>query len=100
MADLAPARAPQAAGLAHTEGREVVMQNEALRLFAATVSVDHLCFFDRRKGRKRHCLSFAALEDRRAMRPREHADFATDRAQVVISAAIDPLLLIQNVAPE
>ena len=70
MADLATARAAGAAGFADAERREVVMQDETLRCFAAAVGVDVLRFFDRRQGGERERLGFAALENRGAVRAR------------------------------
>ena len=72
------------------------MQKEALRLFAAAVGVDHLRFFDRRERGERERLGFAALENGRAMRARQHADFAGDLAQIVVAAAVDALLLVED----
>ena len=69
-------------------------------MFAAAVGVDHLRFFDRREGGERHRLRFAALENGRAMRAREDADFAGDLAQIVVAAAVDALLLVEDVAAE
>ena len=100
MADFAAARATEATGLTDAERREIVMQKEALRIFAATIGVDHLRFFDRRERRKRHRLGFAALENRRTVGAREHTDFAGDLAQIVVAAAVDALLLVENIAPE
>ena len=34
------------------------------------------------------------------MRARQHADFAGDLAQIVVAAAVDALLLVENVAAE
>ena len=54
------------------------MQNEPFRLFAPAVSIKHLCFLDGRESGERDRLGFAALENRRAMRARQGAYFATD----------------------
>ena len=54
------------------------MQNEPLRLLAAPVSIEHLRFLDRRQRGKRDRLGLAALENGRAVRPRQGAHFATD----------------------
>ena len=37
---------------------------------------------------------------RRTVRARQHADFAGDLAQIVVAAAVDALLLVENVAAE
>src|ERR1700694_4608872 len=96
MTDLTPARAAGPTGFADTEWREIVVQNETLRNFAATVGVDVLRFFDWRERHKRERLGFAALENRRAMRAREHADFAGDLPQILITAAIHAFLFFEN----
>ena len=54
-------------------------------------------------GRERgegHRLGFAALENGGAMRAREDADFAGDLAQIVVAAAVDALLLVEDAAAE
>ena len=48
------------------------MQQKAFRLFAAAVGIDHLRFFDRGESGERERLRFAALENGRAMRARQH----------------------------
>ena len=100
MADFAPACAADAAGFADAEWREIVVQEEALRFFAAAVGIDVLRFFDRRESGERDRLRFAALENGRAMRARQHADFAGDLAQVIVAAAINALLLVENADAE
>ena len=96
MADFATAGAAGAAGFAHAEWREIVVQNEALRLFAAAVGIDVLRFFDRRQRGESQRLGFAALENGRTMRARQNADFAGDRAQIMVAAAIDAFLFVEN----
>ena len=65
-------------------------------LLAAAVGVDVLRFFDRSEGDKRERLSFAALENRRAVSAREHAYFATDRSQIFIAAAVHAFLFVEH----
>ena len=72
------------------------MQNKTLRRFAAAVSVDVLRFFDRGERRKRERLRLTALENRRAMRARQHADFAGDLPQILIAAAVHAFLFFEN----
>src|SRR5207249_9784034 len=79
VTDLAPPGPARSSRFAHTERRKIVVQNEPLRLLAAPVSIEHLRFLDRRQRGQRDRLGFAALENRRAMRPRQGAHFATDR---------------------
>ena len=100
MTDLATAGAAGPAGLAHAERREIVMQEKALRGFAATVGVDVLRFFDGRERHERERLRFAALENRGTVRAREHADFAIDRTQILIAAAIHALLFVEHADAE
>ena len=100
MADFAPARAADAAGFADAEGREVVVQKETLRGFAATVGVDVLRLLDRRERDERQRLRFATLENGRTMGAREDADFARDLAQVLVAAAIHALLLVEDADAE
>ena len=76
------------------------MQNETLRNFTAAVSVDVLCFFDRRQGGESEGLRLAALENRRTVRSRQHADFAGDLPQILISAAVHAFLFFENTFAE
>src|SRR5947209_20635956 len=76
------------------------MKNEALRLFAAAVGVDHLSFLNRRQGGESEGLGFSALENSRAVGAGNHSGFASDLPQILISAAVHPLLLFQNAFPE
>ena len=100
VADFATAGAAGAAGFADAERREVVMEKEALRGFAATVGVDVLRFFDRRERDERERLGFAALENRGTMRARQNADFAGDLPQILVAAAIHALLLVEHADAE
>ena len=76
VTDFAPARAAGSSRLANAEWRKIVMKNEALRLYAAAVSVDVLRFFYRRQSREREPLCFTALENGRAVRAGNHSNFA------------------------
>jgi len=55
------------------------VQNEPLRLLAATISIEHLRLLDRCQRGKRKRLGFAALKNGRAVCARQHAHFAIDR---------------------
>src|SRR5947207_12409869 len=100
MADLTPARSAGSPGFAHAERREIVVQNESLGLFAAAVGIEHLCLFDRRQSRQRERLGLAPLENGGAMRAGQHAHFATDRTQIVITATVHAFLFVQDADPE
>ena len=63
MADFAAPGGAHAAGFADAERREIVVQKKALRLHAAAVGIDVLRFLDRRQGRERERLCFAAMEN-------------------------------------
>src|SRR5438045_5262514 len=72
------------------------MEQEALRGHAATVGINVLRFFDRRESHERERLGFASLENRGAVRAREHTDFASDLTQILIAAAIHALLFVEH----
>ncbi len=64
------------------------MQDEAFAVFAAGVVVEALFFIGRGQGGDGQRLGFAAGENRRAVDPRQSADFAVKRAQIADAAAI------------
>ena len=59
-----------------------------------------LRFFDRRERDERERLRFAALENRGTVRARQHADFAGDRTQILITAAVHALLFVEHADAE
>ena len=88
MADFAAAGAAQELHFADRERREVVVEHEAL----PGLAVDHLDLLlvvrrAERDGDER--LRFAAGEDRRTVRARQHARFDRDGADLVELAAIE-----------
>ena len=90
VADLAPAGRAHAAGLAGRVGREVVVQHEVLAVLAFQ-RVDDLLVLAGAEGGDRQRLGLAAGEQRRAVRARQHADLARDRAHRLGVAAVDAL---------
>ena len=65
-------------------------------MFAAAIGIDHLCLFNWRQSRESKGLGFAPLENRRTVGTRENADFAGDRSQILVSAAIHAFAFLQN----
>src|SRR5207237_3094705 len=94
--NLGPSGATRSAGLADTERWKIVMQNETLRSYSATVGIDVLRFFNWRERHEGERLGFAALKNGRSMCPRQHAHFTRNRSQVLVTAAVDSLFLVQN----
>src|SRR5438094_5111664 len=72
------------------------MENETLRSHSATVGVNVLRFFNWRERDEGQRLGFAALENGRSVRAWQHAQFTRNRSQVLVTAAIDSLCLVQN----
>src|SRR5207237_2257502 len=94
--NLAPAGPACAPGFAYAKWRKIVVQNESLRLFAATVGINHLRLFDRSECGERERLGFTALKNRRTVCARQYAYFAADRTQICVTSAIDAFLFFQN----
>ena len=100
MANLAPARAADAAGFADGEVGEVVVEDEFFFAGAAGVGVEFLGILAGAEGAERDGLGFAALEERRPMSAREQADFAVDRADGLEVAAVQALALVHDQAAD
>ncbi len=96
VADLAPPGGTRATGLAHGEGREVVVKDEALFLFAASVGVEHLGFLERGKRGQRERLGLTAAEERGAVGARQQAHFGLEFANLIDGAAIAAGLAVEN----
>ena len=90
VADVAARGPAHELRLAHREGREVVVEQERV-LALALVLLDDLGVVGgaERGGDER--LRLAAREERRAVRAREEADLARDRADLVEVAAVEAL---------
>ena len=76
-------------------GREIVVQHEMLAVFAFE-RVDDLLVLAGAERRDHQRLGFAAGEQRRAMRARQHADFGRDRPHGLGVAAVDARLAVQH----
>ena len=96
VADFAPAGRAHAAGLADRIGREVVVEQEPL-LIGAVQRIDILLVLARAERRDDHRLRFAAGEQSRAMRARQHPDLSQDRAHGGQIAPVDAPLVVENV---
>src|SRR5207245_5704822 len=96
VAKLSPPRTARPACFAYSIWWKVVMQTKPLPWFAPAVSINHLRFLDWGERSERDRLGFAALENGRTMRARQDAHFATDRPQILVTAAIDAFLFFQN----
>jgi hypothetical protein len=95
VADLAPAGAALGLRFAGAEAREVVVEQEALLVFAHQLVHDLLVG----RGAERHRrerLGLAAGEERGAVRARQHRRLDGDRADLVELAAVGPDLLVQD----
>ena len=76
MSDFAAARAAHEPYFADAEGREIVVQHEALGGLAGIQHLDALLVFLGAERDGDQGLRFAAREQRRAVRAGQHADFA------------------------
>ena len=96
VADFAAARTGDAAGFADGEVREVVVQQEFLLAVAAGVGIKFLHVVAGAERGERDGLRFAAGEQRRAVRARENADFAGNRADDIKCATVEAFAAFQN----
>ena len=96
VADFAALRSPHESFLAHTVGREVVVQHEVV-LEGAVEPFHQLGVAQRTEGGDHDGLCLAALEQRRAVGLRQHADFHADRAHGPRVAAVDAGLAVEHV---
>ncbi len=92
MTDLAPAGTAHEAGLAHAEGRELVVMHEALGFLDAK-TVDALLVAGRAQGEERQHLRLTAREQAGAMRARSDLGVAVERADLVHATSIGTLLV-------
>ena len=95
MADLAAARALEAARLTGRIRRHVVVVHIALAGLGAQ-TLDHLHLAHRREGRDGHDLRLAAGENAAAVDARQHAGLAPDGADLGQAAAVGTDALLQN----
>src|SRR5229473_7757381 len=100
VADFAAAGAAKELYLTDAEGREVVVQHEALELILREEQVETLHIFLGAKSESGERLGFAARKERGAVNTREQADFASNLADFVKGAAIGTAALVENVVTE
>jgi hypothetical protein len=86
VADLATTGRAGAAGFTDGEGREVVMEDEALRRGAAGVTVEFLRFLRSWRGSRAEGLVSPPGKERAAVAARDHANFAAELADVIGTA--------------
>ena len=67
MTDLAAVHSTEAACFADAEGREIVMEHEALGVRATAIRIDHLRLIGGSESRDAEGLGFATGEDRAAV---------------------------------
>src|SRR6266850_1650869 len=96
MTNFATARAADAASFADGEIREVVVKDEFFLALTAGVGVEFLDVFARTQSAEGERLRFAALENGGAVRSREQADFGMDRANIIETTAIKPLIVVHD----
>src|SRR5581483_1887180 len=97
VADLAALGWPHAAGFAGRIRRHVVVEHEALAVFAGE-RVDDLLVAAGAKGYRDQSLSLAARKKRGAVRARQHADAHGDRAHGARIAPVDARLAVEDLA--
>ena len=100
VTDFATILAAEAPGFADRERREVVVEEEALAVFATGVVVEFLGFVERSEGCEGDRLGFAAGEEGGAVDAREDVDFRGERADFVETATVAALLLVEDGDPE
>ncbi len=89
VADLTAARAAEELHLPDREGREVVVEHEALLVVGLLHRVDDLRVLARSQGHRDERLCLAAGEEGRPVGARKHAHFAGDRADLVEAPAVE-----------
>src|SRR3981081_528981 len=96
MSDLTSLWSAHATGLAHGEGRKVVVQQEVL-FVGSLQGIDKLLVFASAKRGNHQRLGFAAGEKRRTVRPRQDAGLAYDGSDRLHVAAVDALSGVEDV---
>ena len=97
MADFTTVLTAETTGIAHGEGREVVVQDEALFIHAARVVVHVLAFFHRSERRQAEGHGFTAGKHRGAVHHGgQHVDFRGQGAQFLEGAAVGALVLVHD----
>ena len=100
MSDLAAVLSTETTSLTHAERREVVVEHEALCVWASSVGVNHLRFVGRSESRDAECLSLTTSKERGAMRAREKTSLAGKRTELMETATVATLLAVENADAE
>ncbi len=100
VADFTAAGAAHEAGLTHAEGREIVVQHEALGSFTRLQQLDALLVVLGSQCNGDQGLGFAAGEQGRAVSTRQNAGFDGDLADLVHRAAIGTAAADQHFVAE
>src|SRR5215831_16370395 len=100
MADLTAAGTAHETYLAYAEGREVVVQHEALGSFSGLEQFDPLLVFLGAQRDRDQGLRFTASKQRGAMGARQDAILDRDSANLIERAAIRPAVVDQHFVAE
>src|SRR5690348_12126109 len=95
MTDFAPARRPERPGFTDAERREIVMEHECSGVLPFQ-GIDPLLIISRPQGDDGQALRFAAGKQGRAMRARQHPDFASDWTDISRSTAVGSRSLFED----
>src|SRR5580704_4411586 len=99
MADFAASRSSQKRNFAHREGREVIVQHEALFGFSFE-AFQPLHVVARAEGCRHQRLRLAAGKDRATVRSRQNSSFDPDLANLVEGPAVRTMLLVDDLIAE
>ena len=100
VTDLAAVLSSETAGLADTEGREVVVQQEALGGLAAAVPVDHLGLVGGAERRQGHRLGLATGKQSRSVGAGENGGLAGKLTELGEAPSVAALLLVEDADAE
>ena len=98
MADFAPRRAAQEAGLAHGKGREIVVQQEGFSI-ALSERVDDLLVIGAAEGDRAQRLGLTPGKEGAAVDPGEGTQLTGDGPHVPRAATVDAHAVAQNALP-
>ena len=88
MTNLAAVQTTEAACLTNREGREVVVEDEALAVLATGVVVKILTLVGRSQGRGSQCLGFTPCKESRTVHPWEKSHFTVELTKIPWRPAI------------
>ena len=100
VTDFTTARAAHETDFTDAERREIVVQHEALEVFASFEQLNALFVVLSAERDRDQRLGFAAREERRTMGAGQHAGFAPDVANFVELAAIGTAMRVQHLIAE